>query len=213
MATHVVGTSSKATVQLSSVPVFEGQCLVPVTALGAGTAAATPVVVCQKGGAAHSVEDCEACPRFHRWEVDHDTGEVQVRCRWPAFSPVSTRMTRTSALVTVTPQTPCAQAAQIARMHGVHHLPVLSAGHLVGLICLCDLFPRAEATELVADRMSGEILAVDHGATLAEVAATMRMFKVGALPVIADGILTGLITRTDLRRVGVPARLLGAATD
>jgi hypothetical protein len=87
---------------------------------------------------------------------------------------------------------------------------ILEQGFLLGVLCRCDLVPRAAADEPVSARMSGEVLAIDPNATLGDAVAALRGFRVGCLPVVAGDLLVGVITRGDLRRAGVPEELLGA---
>jgi predicted transcriptional regulator len=121
---------------------------------------------------------------------------------------VVARMKPAAILVTASPETRCRVARALARKHGVHHLPVLRAGRLVGVLCVCDLDP-APADAPVERWMSTELLVLDARATLGDAAAAMKTFKVGCLPVVADGALVGLVTVGDLSRIGVPDELLG----
>ena len=102
-----------------------------------------------------------------------------------------------SAIVTVAPDTPCSDADDRAREHGVRHLFVVDGGKLVGVMCRCDLYPEPEANEDVATRMSSHVYALDRSSTLAEAAAAMKTLGVGFLPVVDRDRPVGLVTRGD----------------
>ncbi|HXU69867.1 MAG TPA: CBS domain-containing protein [Polyangia bacterium] len=114
------------------------------------------------------------------------------------------------AVVTVAPDTPCSEADERARVHGVRHLFVVENEKLVGIICRCDLYPEPDPHEEVSTRMSSNVYALDPAATLGEAAAAMKTLGVGCLPVVHHERPVGLVTRGDLRRAGVPEPELGA---
>jgi CBS-domain-containing membrane protein len=119
-------------------------------------------------------------------------------------------MTCASALVTVGPETLCTTADELARRHDFRHIVVVAEGNLLGIACRCDLFPAPDFDERIAARMSRDIFAIHPAASLGEALAAMNSLQVGCLPVVRDGLLLGLITRGDLRRVGIPESELGA---
>lgn len=114
------------------------------------------------------------------------------------------------ALLRVEPDTPCSEADERARTHGVRHLFVTRGEHLVGVLCRCDLYPEPDAQDAVASRMSTTVYALPPDATLGEAAAAMASLGVGCLPLVRDDVPVGVITRGDLRRAGVPEERLGA---
>jgi CBS-domain-containing membrane protein len=94
------------------------------------------------------------------------------------------------------------EARRIAEESGVHHLLVVDANELVGVVCLCDLGDRAPATPL-ARFVRSPFVFVRIDATAAEAASVMLECRVGCLPVLDEtGELRGIVTRRDLRRVG-----------
>src|SRR5262249_54485938 len=92
----------------------------------------------------------------------------------------------------------------------VHHLPVLHRGALVGEICGCDL-RAAPARDAVARHMRRDVYAISIGATLTEAAGAMSRLGIGSLFVFAGPKLAGILTRSDLRRVGAPEEAIGGA--
>jgi signal-transduction protein with cAMP-binding, CBS, and nucleotidyltransferase domain len=103
-------------------------------------------------------------------------------------------------------------ADEVARQHGIRHLVVAQGERVVGVVCRCDLVPPVAEDEAVAARMEPLPCAVGVEATLGEAAAAMRARGIAMLVVVNGHELVGVITRGDLRRVGVPEELLGAHT-
>jgi acetoin utilization protein AcuB len=108
-----------------------------------------------------------------------------------------------------------AAAVRLMKQKHVRRLPVLEAGRLVGIVTWGDLIgasPRrspepgqpAGLTESspshrrVAETMTRDPLTISGDATLEEAAVLMRDGKVGALPVVEDGKLTGILTESDV---------------
>lgn len=105
---------------------------------------------------------------------------------------------------------------------GVHHLPVLRKGKLVGILTPTDLLERIARMRLeapVEDLVHAPCLAVHTSTPINVASEIMRLGKVVALPVLDDRAhLTGLLTDRDvfaLSRVDgrVAQRELGIAGD
>lgn len=114
---------------------------------------------------------------------------------------VSDAMSR--ALVTVAPDVEMGEARRLADATGAHHILVLDAGNLVGILCLCDL-EDVDPSISVSEYMSVPVLTVRADASLAEAADSMRECGVGCLPVVMGGLLLGVLTDADLVRAGSP---------
>jgi CBS domain-containing protein len=95
------------------------------------------------------------------------------------------------ALLTAPTTMTCSEALGLAAARGVHHIPVLDGGVMVGIVCTCDL------SEAPADAPIGSYLCAP--------VATMRRHDVGALPVLYHGFLIGIVTAGDLVRAHVLA--------
>jgi predicted transcriptional regulator len=108
----------------------------------------------------------------------------------------------TTTLVAVSPATSVVEAADLAEYEGVHHLVVMDRGALVGVVCEYDLV-LAGPDAVVGDCMSAPPYCIDVGATPAEAALAMQERAIGSLPVMAGGIVLGIVTRGDLRRAGL----------
>jgi acetoin utilization protein AcuB len=125
---------------------------------------------------------------------------------------VSNRMTRDP--VTVTDKTPIDDALSLMRDKKVRRLPVLNAkGDLVGIVAEKDILyaSPSPATSLsiheihyllakltVAEIMTKNVVTVTHDTPLEEAARIMADKRIGALPVMQDRKLVGIITETDI---------------
>ena len=118
----------------------------------------------------------------------------------------------TSEPITLSPEDTLLQALETMRLRGVRRLPVTVAGALVGLVTEGDL-KRAEPSTLTGSEeefnrvMEGTSISrimiqspitVTADSALLEAAETMYGTKYGALPVVSDGRLAGILTGNDL---------------
>jgi len=116
----------------------------------------------------------------------------------------------------VSPRDSIESARALCEEHRINQLPVLSNGALVGIVTdrdLRDAFPSVSeqarhparshaetATTRVEEVMSRRVLTLNADDTVAKAAALMQEERIGALPVLRDGRLAGIITRSDLLR-------------
>ncbi len=110
-----------------------------------------------------------------------------------------------TALVTVEPATPIADAAATMRDRRISCLPVTDGSRLVGLVTEADMTSRVAATgRAVADPvgaiMTEAPLTLAPGATLGEAIAVLLDRRIAHLPVLDGGRLVGLLTQSDLVR-------------
>ncbi len=126
--------------------------------------------------------------------------------------------------ITVTEKTPVDEALKIMRDKKVRRLPVLNKkGGLVGIVAEKDILyaSPSPATSLsiheihylvskltVGEIMTKKVFTVADDTPLEEAARIMADNRIGALPVIHDGKLVGIITETDIFRSFL--ELLGA---
>jgi CBS domain-containing protein len=104
--------------------------------------------------------------------------------------------------VVVEYETCALEAADLANRHSVHHLPVVDAGYLVGVLCSCDLL-EAEPGTRVDRLMKRRAVTISLLATVQEAAHLLQGHRIGCLPVVAAGRVCGIVTRGDLVRAGV----------
>jgi CBS domain-containing protein len=116
--------------------------------------------------------------------------------------------------VVVEPEDPLMHAIEITRLRGVRRLPVAVGGMLVGLVTEGDL-KRAEPSTLtdseahfnrVMEETPISRIMIQNPVTttadtpLLEAAEILLNTKYGALPVVAGGRITGILTDNDLIR-------------
>jgi CBS domain-containing protein len=116
--------------------------------------------------------------------------------------------------LTVTPQMNAAEACRVLGQARCHHLPVVEAGVLVGMLGSGDfikaLVPsRGQQappigrgpleTRKVEDIMSRELVTLPQQGTLLDAVRALARGDLHALPVVAPGhVLAGIVTSTDL---------------
>jgi acetoin utilization protein AcuB len=126
--------------------------------------------------------------------------------------------------ITVTEKTPVDEALKIMRDKNVRRLPVLNKkGDLVGIVAEKDILyaSPSPATSLsiheihylvskltVGEIMTKEVFTVTDDTPLEDAARIMADNRIGALPVMRDGKLVGIITETDIFKAFL--ELLGA---
>lgn len=114
---------------------------------------------------------------------------------------------------TVTPDTSISEAYSMMKEHGVHRLPVVKSGKLVGLVTRNDIqrVTPSEATSLsvfelnyllskmtVKDAMGKEPITIRDTDLVENAAVLMRDRNVSALPVMRGERLVGIITERDI---------------
>lgn len=105
----------------------------------------------------------------------------------------------------IRPETSMADAAQLMLENKIAVLPVLSNDALVGVLSSFDIFRyimdccNGLASERkVADIMTDYVWTIDPGSSLLEADRIMSPKSIRALPVVRDGQLLGIVTRSDL---------------
>jgi len=98
------------------------------------------------------------------------------------------------------------QAHELMRARRIRHLPVLSAGKLVGILSQRDLSLIEALSDVdpskvpIEDAMSQLPYAVEARTPLEDVARQMAEKKYGSAVVVEDGRLVGVFTTTDALR-------------
>jgi len=118
----------------------------------------------------------------------------------------------TGSVVTIGPATSCRDVQRLMHEHSIRHLPVLDGGRLAGIVSDRDV--RSAAGTLTASArqlMTPDPVTVTPGTRVEHAARLMLEHRFGALPVVADGVVVGIVTYTDLLRAFVHA--LEMATD
>lgn len=113
---------------------------------------------------------------------------------------------------TVTPDTPLRQVIEVMKTEGCRQLPVLENGRIVGIITDRDirlvmnspivLHGRWQDEELL-DKVTAESCMTPNPMTVSpetpayRAAGMLSIYKFGALPVVDDDVLVGIVTVTD----------------
>lgn len=138
----------------------------------------------------------------------------------------------TTRVVTLSPGNSVRRAAEIMLDRGVSGLPVIDDdARLVGIISEGDLMRRAEFgirpasaatvssseqrarayvkshSRNVGDVMSSKVVTVDEETPVNRIAALMEEHRIKRVPVTRDGKLVGIVSRRDLMRAIVVAKL------
>ena len=118
----------------------------------------------------------------------------------------------TTNLVTIPSNTPVLEARKIIETHNIRRLPVVDKGKLVGMVTknMTRQAAPTAATSLsvweinylltkmtVKDIMKKDPITVTPGITVECAVATAQEKGVGALPVIEDGMVVGIVTTND----------------
>jgi acetoin utilization protein AcuB len=118
----------------------------------------------------------------------------------------------TPSVTTASPETTLADALATVRAHRIRHIPVLRAGRLVGIVTDRDLrlaMPpvwapdREELTEALRTRrveevMTPNVVTIGADTPIEEAARQMLTNRIGCLPVMEDGALVGILTKSDV---------------
>ncbi len=107
--------------------------------------------------------------------------------------------------ITLLPETLMPKAARIMLENKITALPVVENNQLIGILTNSDLlrFILSECPELkkdlrVKNYMTDEVVTIDPETSLLECHRLMGTKRIRSLPVLEEGKLVGLVTRTDL---------------
>lgn len=125
------------------------------------------------------------------------------------------RSKMTKEPVTITKQTTIADALELMRKHNIRRLPVLENNKLIGIVTDRDIseVSPSPATSLSVFEINyllakmkikdvlpknQKVITISSDAFVEEAAIIMREHKVGALPVVDNNKLVGIITETNI---------------
>ena len=124
---------------------------------------------------------------------------------------VSQWMTKT--VVTIKPHDTVRHARELLSKHRINQLPVVVNDKLVGIVTdrdIRDAYPSSlrllrgkdiddfADTHIIEEVMTYDVIAVNPQTPLREAAHRLRRQRLGALPVVDQEKLVGIITRSDL---------------
>jgi Zn-dependent protease/CBS domain-containing protein len=109
-----------------------------------------------------------------------------------------------TSLITVPPGMPVPEVIRL--MYATKHLgfPVLEGDALVGMVTLEDVHRTQELdrdARQVKDIMARNLITLPPTAMLTDAYRLMSRYNIGRIPIVADGRLTGIVTRTDILKV------------
>jgi acetoin utilization protein AcuB len=124
------------------------------------------------------------------------------------MSALTVRALMTEDVVTIAPDTPLTEVADLMWRHGFRHAPVVDGDRLVGIVSHTDLVRAGLADPADAERPAGAAAAVmspepqtvgpDDSAAVA--GRALLYDRIGCLPVVDDGRLVGILTDADFVR-------------
>lgn len=111
--------------------------------------------------------------------------------------------------IVVVPQSPLAKSARILLENKISALPVVNEKrNPLGIFTSSDVFrfivgelPGLKQTLRVRDYMTSDIVTITPNTSLLEAQRLMGINRIRSLPVMQEGALVGLVTRTDMVRV------------
>ena len=90
-------------------------------------------------------------------------------------------------------------AAKLLAYHNISGMPVEDPdGKVCGIVSEADVIGHIGAT--VADVMTPDVISVDDDATLEQIATLMAQHRIKRVPVMNDGSLLGMVSRSDIVR-------------
>jgi len=116
--------------------------------------------------------------------------------------------------IAIRPDESLSEALSLMFEHGIHHLPVVEGGQLVGILSDRDIrkiwgrtreggltLTADDLHEPVSDRMSHPPICIQEGTSINEGIKQMIQHQIGSLPVIdSDYRLVGIFTEADALR-------------
>jgi tRNA nucleotidyltransferase (CCA-adding enzyme) len=104
---------------------------------------------------------------------------------------------------TVTAETRMEEVALILRTEGITGIPVVNAERVVGMISRRDFRKMRKESQIKAPVrafMATDVLTIEPGKSPTQAAQLMVKHDVGRLPVVENGRVIGILTRSDLMR-------------
>jgi CBS domain-containing protein len=113
---------------------------------------------------------------------------------------VTVRDIMTAEVATVSPEMPVENAARMLFSQSISGMPVVDTdGKLVGVITEFDIIAKEGAT--VADIMTTDVVTVSEDTDAETVAQILTSRRVRRVPVVQDGAVVGIVSRSDLVRL------------
>ena len=130
------------------------------------------------------------------------------------LSPEKISDVMTTKPLTLLPEALIPKAARIMLENKITALPVVEGGKILGILTNSDLlrfilveYPGLKNVIRVKHYMTDEVVTIEKATTLLEAHRLMGTKRIRSLPVMENGVLVGLVTRTDLMSSD-PSRLV-----
>jgi CBS domain-containing protein len=115
------------------------------------------------------------------------------------LKPITAGELMTREVVTASPETPVGELARTLLGHQIGGVPVVNgAGTLVGMVSGFDVISKSGAE--AADIMSRGVVSVTEDAGVEDVVGLMGLHGIRRVPVVENGRIIGIISRSDLLR-------------
>ncbi len=101
--------------------------------------------------------------------------------------------------ITLEPEDSLMRALEVMRLRGVRRIPVVLGGMLVGLVVEGDLKREEPGTPISRIMVQNPVTAT-AAQPLVEAAEILHSTKYGALPVVEEGRVIGILTDNDMLR-------------
>jgi acetoin utilization protein AcuB len=102
-------------------------------------------------------------------------------------------------VVTVGPGASVEEAMALARTKGIHHLPIMQRGKLLGLVCTCDLSEAGPSLPVLQLARRNVVTALPD-CSAGDAARLMMTNAVGSVVICNQDGVWGIVTREDLAR-------------
>jgi acetoin utilization protein AcuB len=132
----------------------------------------------------------------------------------------------TKSVLTIKPHDTLRKARELMTKHRVNQLPVIDDHKVVGIVTdrdVRDAYPSSirhlrgkdiddfAESHIVEEVMTFNVVTISPQASLREAAQHLRKQRFGALPIIEQGKLVGIITRSDLLDAALAGEFSGHA--
>jgi len=105
----------------------------------------------------------------------------------------------TTEVVTVPPSMTMQELARLLAERHISGVPVVDhMGRVVGIVSEADILSRRQGEETVRAIMTTDVVAVAEEESVHEIALLLWMKRINRVPVLRQGELVGIVSRTDL---------------
>ncbi len=121
-------------------------------------------------------------------------------CEEEITPPPTVTTIMSSPVKTIDPDTSVEESRKIIQRFGHGGLPIVNDGRLIGIVTRRDLdrVPPDMLAKPIKRFMTSNVLTIEPGASIVEARRLMMKRSVGRLPVVSDGQVVGIVTRSDV---------------